>query len=406
VIVTDAGGAPVQGVPVTFAVASGGGSITGASASTDVNGLAAPASWTLGPAPGKNTLTATSTGLSGSPVTLTATGTGPATNIAVFVGNGQSAPVLFQVAQVPCVIVTDAGGTGVAGVSCTFTVTSGGGSIVGPNVGTTDSLGIAFINGWIMGPLPGPNTLDVTAAGLIGSPVTFTDTGTAPIAINSGPVASDTQPDAGEIVTFTTGANLAGSTFNWDFGDGTSDTSGNASVQHSFAAAGSYTVTATASNGTQNKSGVVNIVVYAPQPMTITKKSIKAANPSKSKDSAQFSGTLTFPAGTSSLPSTVIVRFGSFTQSFGLVKGSGKSGASQFKLSGKQRNGVLSSPLAGLKIKLGGNLLGVLSNTGLALGKNGSVSIPLRLTFFGTPNSANVELNFAITGTSKSERGM
>ena len=61
VIVTDGGGAPVQGVSVTFAVASGGGSITGPSpATTDVNGIAAPASWTLGPAPGKNTLTATS----------------------------------------------------------------------------------------------------------------------------------------------------------------------------------------------------------------------------------------------------------------------------------------------------------------------------------------------------------
>ena len=71
--VADALGNPVPGAAVTFAVAGGGGSITGASTTTDASGLASVGSWTLGAAAGTNTLTATVTGLT--PVTFTATGT-------------------------------------------------------------------------------------------------------------------------------------------------------------------------------------------------------------------------------------------------------------------------------------------------------------------------------------------
>ncbi|OPZ41414.1 MAG: hypothetical protein BWY94_02433 [Actinobacteria bacterium ADurb.BinA094] len=72
--VTDAGDNPVPGVHVTFAVASGGGSVTGADAVSGADGIAAVGSWTLGGTPGENTLTATVAGLAGSPVTFTATG--------------------------------------------------------------------------------------------------------------------------------------------------------------------------------------------------------------------------------------------------------------------------------------------------------------------------------------------
>ncbi|OYV66592.1 MAG: hypothetical protein B7Z72_11070, partial [Gemmatimonadetes bacterium 21-71-4] len=71
--VTDAFSTPVAGVSVTFAVASGGGSVTGATATTNASGLASAGSWTLGATAGANTLTATVTGLA--PVTFTATGT-------------------------------------------------------------------------------------------------------------------------------------------------------------------------------------------------------------------------------------------------------------------------------------------------------------------------------------------
>lgn len=76
--VSDLGNNPVPGVLVTFAVASGSGTITGASATTNAQGVAAVGSWTLGVAPGTNTLTATATGsaFQGNPATFSATGTG------------------------------------------------------------------------------------------------------------------------------------------------------------------------------------------------------------------------------------------------------------------------------------------------------------------------------------------
>ena len=70
-------GTGVAGVTVTFAVASGGGSVTGATATTDANGIATVGSWTLGTTPGANTLTATASGVtitSANPVTFSATG--------------------------------------------------------------------------------------------------------------------------------------------------------------------------------------------------------------------------------------------------------------------------------------------------------------------------------------------
>jgi len=72
--VSDARGNPVSGVVVTFAVASGGGSVTGPISSTGDDGVAAAGAWTLGAAAGANTVTATAAGIPGS-VTFAATGT-------------------------------------------------------------------------------------------------------------------------------------------------------------------------------------------------------------------------------------------------------------------------------------------------------------------------------------------
>jgi hypothetical protein len=87
VLVTDADGIPVPGVGITFNVASGGGSRTGGSQTTNASGIATVGSWTLGAAPGTNTLTATpGVALSGSGpcaggvCTFTATGFAGPTN--------------------------------------------------------------------------------------------------------------------------------------------------------------------------------------------------------------------------------------------------------------------------------------------------------------------------------------
>jgi hypothetical protein len=76
VVIRDAGGLPIPGRTVTFAVAGGGGSVTGATATTDASGVATVGSWTLGPAAGPNFLTATvqGGGVADNPVTFSAVG--------------------------------------------------------------------------------------------------------------------------------------------------------------------------------------------------------------------------------------------------------------------------------------------------------------------------------------------
>jgi adhesin/invasin len=81
VIATDADGNPVAGAVVTFAVTGGGGTVTGASAVTGADGVATVGSWTLGPAAGANTLSATLGALP--PVTFTATGVAGITGIVI-----------------------------------------------------------------------------------------------------------------------------------------------------------------------------------------------------------------------------------------------------------------------------------------------------------------------------------
>lgn len=177
--VTDAEGAPAAGVVVQFAVASGGGSITGASATTGSDGVATAGTWTLGPAGGANTVVATSPELPGVAVTFNASaGPPPAVKIEPSDGFGQSGTVDAFVANPPSVLVTDASGAPVAGVAVTWTVGIGGGSVVGAE-SVTDAFGIARVGGWRLGPAPGQNTLLATAGGLTGSPVVFGATGVA-----------------------------------------------------------------------------------------------------------------------------------------------------------------------------------------------------------------------------------
>jgi hypothetical protein len=63
VMVRDAYGNLVEGVVVAFAVASGGGTVSPSAQTTDASGTARAGAWTLGPAPGVNTLVAEVTGL-------------------------------------------------------------------------------------------------------------------------------------------------------------------------------------------------------------------------------------------------------------------------------------------------------------------------------------------------------
>jgi uncharacterized protein YjdB len=73
--VTDIFGTAVANAAVTFSVVAGGGSVTGASATTNAGGVATVGSWTLGATPGANSLMATVAGLP--PVVFGATATAP-----------------------------------------------------------------------------------------------------------------------------------------------------------------------------------------------------------------------------------------------------------------------------------------------------------------------------------------
>ena len=175
VVIRDALLNPVVGADVTFSVTGGGGQVTNTTTKTNASGIATAGAWTLGTISGANTLTASSSGVTGSPVTFTATGiAGTATTIAIFTGNAQTAAKSTAVGVAPSVVVKDQFGNPVAGAIVTFAVASGGGSITGANA-LTNAAGIATIGSWTLGFSAGANSLTATTGAL--PPVTFTATG-------------------------------------------------------------------------------------------------------------------------------------------------------------------------------------------------------------------------------------
>lgn len=275
--VTDANGNAVSGAAVTFAVATGGGSITGAAASTDASGIAAVGSWALGPSTGSNTLTASSGSLTGSPVTFTATATaGVPGSITKHAGDAQNAVAGSNVAVRPTVKVTTSGGIAIAGVSVTFAVATGGGSVTDASA-TTDNAGIATVGSWKLGNTAGANTLNASVAGL--SPVTFTATGTAGaaalIAINGGNGQSATvgtnvaiAPSVKVTDALGNAVSGAGVTFAVTAGGGSITGSNATSNASGIASVGSWTLGATA--GANTLSASLNGVAGATVSFTAT----------------------------------------------------------------------------------------------------------------------------------------
>jgi len=127
-------------------------------------------------------------------------GTGPppaATTIAAVSGGGQAAQAGSQLPAPFVVRVTDAQGGGVSGVGVSWSVTAGGGSLSAAST-SSNSQGQASVT-LTLGPAAGQNTVTATAAGLSGSPVTFSATGTAP-------------PSAPDAVALVSGDNQHGKT--------------------------------------------------------------------------------------------------------------------------------------------------------------------------------------------------
>ena len=184
VIVRDAGGTPVAGVAVAFAVASGGGSVSGGSATTGADGVATVGRWTLGDATGPNTLRATvgADNVTGNPVTFTATGTPGA-------ASADKSSVSVSPATIPAssgssisvitIVVRDQAGNPIGGQSVTLNATGAGVSLTQP--GPTDATGTTTAQ------------LSATALGdhVVTAVTSGVTLGSKTITVTAGPVAPD-----------------------------------------------------------------------------------------------------------------------------------------------------------------------------------------------------------------------
>lgn len=94
------GSAGMAGVAISWAVTAGGGSVNPTTSTTDGNGSAST-TWTLGPNAGANTVEASSTSVTGAPLSFTATGTvlvPPPSQAAVSVQDNSFSPATRTVA--------------------------------------------------------------------------------------------------------------------------------------------------------------------------------------------------------------------------------------------------------------------------------------------------------------------
>lgn len=143
VLVTDQFGNPFAGKTVTFAVTAGGGSRSPATVDTGADGIATLTSWTLGGSVGVNTLTASVSGLTGSPITFTASAvTATPTQIAVTAGGSQTGVVAGQAATAITFRVRDGSNNNLQGVAVAFSTNLGS---LSASSGTTDASGLASV---------------------------------------------------------------------------------------------------------------------------------------------------------------------------------------------------------------------------------------------------------------------
>jgi len=152
-------GSPHQGDNVIWAAAGTGASVTPTTSVTDATGIATT-TWTLGQMAGTQTATAALSGATGSPVTFTATATpGPATQLSLSSGDGQTGLINATLANPLKVKAADQFGNGVSGVGVTWQVTSGS-ATVNPMSSTSDATGIAQTTVMLGGTAGPPRALD------------------------------------------------------------------------------------------------------------------------------------------------------------------------------------------------------------------------------------------------------
>jgi Bacterial Ig-like domain (group 1)/Filamin/ABP280 repeat len=202
VVVRDAAGTPVPGVPVRFTVTAGGGSVSGGETSTGAEGTAAVGAWTLGSSPGPNTLRAETdaSGVSGNPVTFTATAVaGPvsATRSKLELAPRTITASTGSDASTVTVTALDGAGNPLAGLPVTLAASGDGVTLVQP-ASPTDASGVT--TGTISASVAGDHVVSATVAGTAlsvtatlsvaaGPPVAASSSATVPNGVAGTPTA-------------------------------------------------------------------------------------------------------------------------------------------------------------------------------------------------------------------------
>ncbi len=168
--VTDGFGNPISGVPVTFTATQTGSTVSGATPTTNSQGMAVLGGWTIGNDATVYTVLGSIPG--GASARFDARGI-PA-SLVVAGGAGQAVNAGTAVPVLPSVRATRDDGSPLPNVPVDFTIGSGGGSVSG-GATFTGADGTARPTRWILGTNPGPNTLRATTIGL--NPVQFEATG-------------------------------------------------------------------------------------------------------------------------------------------------------------------------------------------------------------------------------------
>jgi hypothetical protein len=198
--VLDDGENPVSGVPVTWTVEPGGGSVSPASAATGADGRTSTA-WTLGPGTGTQRVEASAPGAGSVRFEATSTAGAPSV-LGLATQPSSTAQVGVPFGRQPVVQVRDAAGNPVQapGVTVTAAIASGPGELIGTTTQTTGSDGRATFTNLGIDGATGAHSLIFAAGGFTSVTSSTIDVNPAP---NSPPTAVDDE------YTATVGVNLS-----------------------------------------------------------------------------------------------------------------------------------------------------------------------------------------------------
>ncbi|MEO8201404.1 MAG: SBBP repeat-containing protein [Gemmatimonadota bacterium] len=173
--VVNEAGDPVPSVEVVFALTSGGGTISGTTAVTGIDGIAALAIWTVGTSAGDNSVTATASDLPGHAVVFSATATaGPPVSVSLLTSPPAAVASGVRFSAQPVLQLKDTFGNAAAmsGVAVVATLTpAAGAALEGTTTVMTDANGAARFTDLDVKGAIGDYTLHLIPAGLPEIPV-------------------------------------------------------------------------------------------------------------------------------------------------------------------------------------------------------------------------------------------